>query len=136
MPRAPRLLALQVTSFERILGANPGINVYDITKQCDGALVREGGGAGHMWLQGGRGPVRCAGDAPSSDERGGVLRCPEMSSGSVQLSVAWLWAWLFPATKKEAWLLHECSLEAGHAGLSPVQGLDGFCTTSTTYLPT
>lgn len=26
----------QMTSFERILGANPDINVYDITKKCDG----------------------------------------------------------------------------------------------------
>ncbi|PNH02566.1 Serine carboxypeptidase-like 49, partial [Tetrabaena socialis] len=28
----------QITSFERILAANPGINVYDITKQCEGSL--------------------------------------------------------------------------------------------------
>ncbi|PNW82448.1 hypothetical protein CHLRE_06g279400v5 [Chlamydomonas reinhardtii] len=28
----------QMTSFERILGANPDINVYDITKKCDGPL--------------------------------------------------------------------------------------------------
>lgn len=35
------VLALQVcqlTSFSRILAANPGINVYDITKTCDGPL--------------------------------------------------------------------------------------------------
>ncbi|EFJ52952.1 hypothetical protein VOLCADRAFT_102913 [Volvox carteri f. nagariensis] len=39
--RAACALALQVcqlVSFDRILAANPGINVYDITKTCDGPL--------------------------------------------------------------------------------------------------
>lgn len=40
----------QATIFERILAANPGINVYDITKKCEGSLCYgEPGGCMGCW---------------------------------------------------------------------------------------